>query len=180
MIVGLVRHYPVDLPYPSKRLVSGDEAAAWFAAYDEAPIVPGRTELGGIAWERCVSSDQPRAVRTAELLFPAPERIETRAELREIALPAISGQRLRLPFLWWAVWARLTWKLDSAAREEMASAERRVQTVLDEVANRPERSVLIVSHGALMLRMKKELAKRGFQGPRFAYPRNGELYVFTL
>ncbi|WP_309119594.1 histidine phosphatase family protein [Paenibacillus sp.] len=179
MIVGLVRHYPVDLPYPRKRLVSGDEAAAWFAAYDEAPIVPGRTDLRGIAWERCVSSDLPRAVRTAELLFPEPGRIETRAELREIPLPGLSG-KLRLPFWWWAVWARLTWKLDRAAREEMASAERRVRAVLDEAMSRPERSVLIVSHGALMYEMKKELAKRGFLGPRFAYPRNGELYVFTL
>jgi len=176
--IGLVRHYKVDQPYPAARFVSGDDVAKWFVAYDVAPIVEGRTDLGGVAWERCVSSDLPRAVRTAELLFPGPGRVERRAELREIPLPPVSG-KLRLPFWWWAAWARLSWKLHRDGREQMALAERRVRAVLDEVLRGPERNVLIVSHGALMLQMRKELARRGFRGPRLAYPENGKLYVYT-
>ncbi|WP_274363822.1 histidine phosphatase family protein [Paenibacillus thermotolerans] len=179
MNIGLVRHYKVIKKYPSPfKLVSTEQLAAWFTEYDEAPIEKGNAELGGIRWDRCLSSDLSRALQTAESLFGG--QIEKRPELREIPLPRIKS-RIKLPFLWWAVIARVTWSFNRQARAEMKAAEERIAGILDEVIGGadPTANVLIVSHGALMDVMKKELDKRGFRGPKFSYPENGKLYTFT-
>jgi broad specificity phosphatase PhoE len=37
---------------------------------------------------------------------------------------------------------------------------------------------LIVSHGGVMMFLRKELMRRGFRGPEFKIANNGQLYVF--
>jgi len=176
MEIGLVRHFRVRLALPAKRLVAMDEVVRWFDAYDAAPIESGAADLGGVAWERCVASDLPRAYGTAEAIFPG--AVERRAELREIPL-SLPRTRIKLPFAWWAVCARLSYSFDAEARAELRRAEERVGALFDELLAGPERRILIVSHGALMMLMRAELARRGFRGPRIVYPRNGKLYRFA-
>jgi hypothetical protein len=53
-----------------------------------------------------------------------------------------------------------------------------IKAVLDEILNQGEEDVLIVSLGALMMFMRKEMLKRGFEGPKIKRPENGKLYLF--
>jgi broad specificity phosphatase PhoE len=62
--------------------------------------------------------------------------------------------------------------------ESKADGIKRIQAVMDEILSQSEEDVLIVSHGALMMFMRKELLKRGFKGPRLKTPENGKLYIF--
>jgi len=175
MEIGLMRHYRVKLAPPSKRFVPADEAMRWYADYDEAPIELGEADLGGAAWERCVASDLPRAYGTAEAIFSG--AVERREELREVPLP-IPRSRIKLPHAWWAVYARLSQRLDAGARADIRLAEERIRALFDELLAGPERRILIVSHGALMMLMRAELVRRGFRGPAIGYPRHGKLYRF--
>ena len=51
--------------------------------------------------------------------------------------------------------------------------------LLDEVLTESEDDVLIISHGWIMLELKKELMRRGFYGgARLWRLKNGKLYLF--
>jgi broad specificity phosphatase PhoE len=61
---------------------------------------------------------------------------------------------------------------------DVKHARERINKVLDEAISPDTGNVLIVSHGALMIYMGKELLNRGFRGPKLKYPANGELHVY--
>jgi len=180
MKIGLVRHYPVKKGMPEKKLVTPEELAAWFADYDQSDVKVGEPELGGIARTRCFTSDMPRAVKTAEVFYRG--EIIPIKELREIPYPDFAAITTRkLPFLLWAMVVRLAWHFNHKAyAENKAAARRRIGAALDRILSRlgEDENVLLVTHAALMMEMRRELLRRGFTGPSFGTPQNGKLYVF--
>lgn len=174
MKIGLVRHYKVKKGFPEKRWLTYGELAQWFREYDESDIEEEATDLQGIQWGKCYSSDLPRASRTAKAIYEGP--IACTDELREIPLPHFKLQ-MRLPFLCWAIIVRLSAYLSRDTREKIAEGEKRIGAILDRVIEEGH-DTLIVSHAALMMYMRKELRRRGFVGPSYRTPANGKLYLF--
>ena len=73
---------------------------------------------------------------------------------------------------------RLAWLLNHNSQPESKDdVKKRIEIALDQILG-TEKNILIVGHGGIMLFMRKELLKRGFIGPSFKNPKNGELYVF--
>jgi broad specificity phosphatase PhoE len=177
MKVGLVRHFKVKKGYPKKTFITTNELIQWFEEYDTADIEDGEIELCGIEWKRCFASDLPRAVKTAEKIYSG--NIVKMKELREIPVYPIFKRNVKLPFLLWAILVRAAWLVNHKSQlESKTDCIKRIGAVLDDILSQSEEDVLIVSHGALMMFMRKELVKRGFRGPAFKTPENGKLYIF--
>ena len=92
-------------------------------------------------------------------------------------LPFATG-RLRLPLWGWRWVFRLAWltghKSQRPARDDL---HRRVRALTDLLEAEPV-DTLVVSHAGLMHYLRKELLRRGFQGPGFGLAEHGRLYVF--
>ncbi|MEK4534487.1 histidine phosphatase family protein [Peribacillus sp. FSL K6-1552] len=175
MKIGLVRHFKVAHEFPTGKYVTADDMNQWFKDYDVADIIYGTTLLDDEEWKRCYCSDMSRAVKTAEHIYPG--EVNQMEELREIPSPPLNGN-VKLPFILWAIWIRCCSVVNKQTRAEIKIAEKRINKVLDELLAKGEQDVLIVSHAALMVYMRKELIRRGFAGPKFKIASNGKLYVF--
>ncbi|HYK71607.1 MAG TPA: histidine phosphatase family protein [Pseudoneobacillus sp.] len=174
MKIGLIRHFRVLHPYPQKKLVETKELLQWFKDYDEAEIEISEVDLLGVDWKYCYSSDLHRSLQTAEYIFPG--EVVKRTELREVPITPFK-KRLKLPFLVWAMLVRLSWMTNKEKKNEIMKIREGINKLLDEaLAQKGE--TLIVSHGALMIFMAKELKKRGFHGPKLGNPQNGKVYIF--
>lgn len=174
--VGLVRHFKVKHDFPGKLLVHADEVADWFAGYDLADIEYGEAALSGTSWKRCFCSDLPRAIKTAQAIFPGD--IVILKDLREIEPYPFRGKRVKLPFLLWAILVRIVWYFKANPQVESRQAVRaRTKRVIDLVLQSTE-DALIVSHAALMPFLRVELKRRGFRGPWFGQAVNGMLYCY--
>ncbi|MGE7761474.1 histidine phosphatase family protein [Peribacillus sp. NPDC097895] len=175
MKIGLVRHFKVAHEFPTGKSVTADDMKQWFMDYDAADIIYGTTLLRAEEWQECYCSDMSRAVKTAKHIYPG--TVHRMEELREIPSPPLKG-KVKLPFILWAIWIRSCSLINKQTRAEIKIAERRINKALDEIFAKGERDVLIVSHAALMVYMRKELIRRGFAGPKFKIASNGRLYVF--
>jgi broad specificity phosphatase PhoE len=175
MKIGLVRHFKVAHDFPSGKYVTADFMAQWFKDYDAADIIYGETLLDDVEWKACYCSDMSRAVKTAERIYPG--RVIQMEELREIPSPSLKGT-MKLPFILWAMWIRSAALINRQTRADIRMAEIRIKKALDEILAKGEGDILIVSHAALMMYMRKELIRRGFAGPKFKIASNGKLYVF--
>ncbi|BAB04455.1 histidine phosphatase family protein [Halalkalibacterium halodurans] len=177
MKIGLLRHFKVTRGYPN-RLVTSDELMKWVEEYDASEVEANEVDLRGIEWEKCYSSDLPRAIQTAEAVYDG--EIERMEALREIRLAPLFRMNVRLPLFVHLLFIRGAWlfnhKSQPEARQEVIV---RIRSTLDEIV-KEEKDVLIVSHGGVMMFMRKELMRRGFrpQGAAFKRPENGKLYVF--
>jgi len=60
------------------------------------------------------------------------------------------------------------------ARDDL---HRRVRAIVDQLEAEPG-DTLVVSHAGVMFFLRKELARRGFRGPRFRLAEHARLYVF--
>jgi broad specificity phosphatase PhoE len=175
--IGLVRHFKVKKDLPKKILIAQDELLRWFEEYDYCDIEYGEVDLGGIEWKSCFSSDLSRAVRTAETIHNGD--VVKMKELRELGAHQVFKSNIKLPMVLWALLIRGIWLLDHKSQvERRADIQRRIRAALDEILSKAEGDILIVSHGALMLFIRKELIKRGFKGPRLRTPENGKLYLY--
>ncbi|CAG9621595.1 histidine phosphatase family protein [Sutcliffiella rhizosphaerae] len=176
MKVGLIRHFKVERGYPDK-MVSSNELLSWIKEYDDSPVELKEIDLKEIDWKRCYSSDLPRAVITAENVFEG--EVQKMKELREITLAPILPQHVKLPLKLHFLFIRLAWMINHTS-QPVSKRELRdtINVVLDKILNANE-NILIVSHGGIMMFLRKELLRRGFTGPKFNIANNGELYVFT-
>jgi broad specificity phosphatase PhoE len=174
MKIGLIRHFKVLHPYPGKVLVETTELLQWFKDYEKAEIEKSTVDLLGIHWKHCYSSDLSRSIQTAEHIYSG--NILKRAELREIPITPFKI-KLKLPFLVWAILVRLSWHIHLEKKKEITKIKLEINKFIDEVMAKKGES-LIVSHGALMILIAKELKKRGFNGPKLGNPQNGKLYVY--
>jgi len=178
MKVGLVRHFEVECQLPSiGRLMNPCQFQQWLHEYEMSDIKDGKVEPSVIAWEKCYSSDLPRAVKTAQKMY-SNQIIETKA-LREIVICPPTNRNLKLPVLLWLMLGRIAWMLSHKSQvESKLMFEERVKYILKEIILKDDKDVLIVSHGFLMMFLRKELLKRGFKGPSFKRADNGKIYVF--
>jgi broad specificity phosphatase PhoE len=174
--IGLIRHFEVLKPMP-KGWYTWNELASWREEYEQSGITPGKIDLGGISWNRCFSSDLPRAYATAQAAFAGD--ILQMPELREPQVGAFRTGNLKLPFPIWKWMLRLAWMgSHSSQREAKAAFMEKVRHVTQEVITKAQEDTLIVSHAGVMMFLRKELVKLGFAGPGFKIAENGKLYVF--
>ncbi|WP_281884384.1 histidine phosphatase family protein [Paenibacillus sp. YYML68] len=178
MKIGLVRHFRVHKGLPSTGWLTPEELQVWFQEYDTSTVEDGDTDLKGIHWHRCYASDMSRAITTASKIYAGP--VVQLKELREVQMPDFKQlSPFRLPFLLWAMIARISWLFSHKCyAENRSDVEKRVNAVLDRVMASGDGNVLIVSHAAFMMHLRQELVRRGFKGPRLGTPKNGKLYVF--
>jgi broad specificity phosphatase PhoE len=175
MNVGLIRHFKVTRGYPDNR-VTAEELLKWVEEYDESEVEENDLDLKNIDWKRCYASDLPRAVKTAEKAFKGD--ITFLKELREITVAPIFPPNRRLPLKLHLLSIRMAWlfnhKSQPVSKREL---QKRISDTLDKILSSKE-NTLIVSHGGVMMLLRKELLRRGFRGPEFKIANNGELYLF--
>jgi len=163
---------------PNWRIVAPDDVLRWQDQYDASDIEFKDVDLGGIPWLRCYTSDLPRAVQTAEQIYSG--TIVQWKELREVRLSPIKS-RFPMPFFLWSTVLRIAILFNHQSQlDRKRIVEERVRKLLDRIVAEMKSTdnILIVSHGALMYVMRRELRRRGFHGPTFQTPENGKLYVF--
>jgi broad specificity phosphatase PhoE len=175
MRLGLIRHFPVQEPWPSGWVTSG-YLQDWRLRYDVAEVRPGPIDVTAVAWQRCFSSDLKRAYITAQAAYAG--TIRQTPLLREVeTLPFATG-RLRMPLWAWRWCYRLAWltghKSQRPVRDDL---HRRVREMADLVEAEPM-DTLLVCHAGVMHYLRKELLRRGFQGPSFRLAEHARLYVF--
>ncbi|RAR44625.1 hypothetical protein DP091_07580 [Paenibacillus sp. MDMC362] len=86
MKIGLVRHFKVIHKWDRKWMTS-DQFNAWVEAYNNAEIEQSDLDYDYSEWTVCISSDLPRAIQTAETIYPGP--IIATNRLREIEVQSI-------------------------------------------------------------------------------------------
>jgi broad specificity phosphatase PhoE len=177
MKVGLVRHFKVLQEYRNFKWVRSSEFNEWQESYDTADIEPGNPGSVKDNWDICFSSDLPRAVKTAEYIYKG-EIIKTHL-LREISVRSFVRGNIKLPFLVWTILARIAWFFSHKSQPEgRVSTKKRVEEFVSRALSCNKPNILVVSHGALMWVIRKELINRGFKGKRFLKVPNGALYVY--
>ena len=139
--------------------------------------VPARMDPHDIAWERCISSDLPRAVRTAQQLYDGP--IEQTPLLREPHVAEFSTGNLRLPATMWHWVLRASWMIGHKSQQTARDEFRARMSELEQTVLAPnDIDTLIVSHAGVMLFMRSMLLRLGYSGPAFRMAAHGRLYLF--
>lgn len=157
--------------------------SSWILAYDKAGVfvddVPELVRAKALKCGWIVSSSLPRCVQSAEAL--APSRLVSSEEVFcEAGLPHANWASPRLPASIWAGVFRAAWFLGySANSESLESARIRARAgamrLIDLAAE--HESVFLVGHGIMATLIAKELARRGWKGPR--RPAHG-VWQFTV
>lgn len=175
MRIGLLRHFPVELPFPSGWRTSSD-LRRWLEEYDVSPVLPVKTDLGELPWARCLSSDMARAFSTARAVFAG--SIESTCLLREPDFVPFRTAGLRLPVGMWLWIVRLAWmtghRSQRVCRDDF---RRRVLAVADRLASETL-PTLVVSHAGMMAYLSAELLRRGFVGPKLRMAKHATLYLY--
>ncbi|MDQ0228528.1 histidine phosphatase family protein [Metabacillus niabensis] len=176
MKIGLVRHLKVKKEKPTQFMTEG-ELFQWVQEYDGAEIEDYREHIEEVEWVQCYSSDMKRAVKTASYLFQG--EVKQIKELREIPIYPFHLRNVKMPFVLWMFLFRFAWLMNHKTQKEAKAAVKcRVRKVIDQIESENEGETLIVSHGALMIYLNKELIKRGFIGPKLTRAKNGVLYLY--
>jgi len=178
MKIGLVRHFEVECQLPGLgRWMTPGQFQQWLHEYEMSDIKDGEIEPSGIMWDKCYSSDLPRAFKTAQKIYDG-QIIETKA-LRELVICPPTDRNIKLPVLLWLLLGRMAWMFSHKSQlETKPFFKERVKSIVQEIILKEDKDILIVSHGFLMIFLRKELIKRGFRGPNFKRPSNGKIYVF--
>jgi broad specificity phosphatase PhoE len=144
--------------------------------YDASEVEENDIDLKNIDWKRCFSSDMPRAATTAKKAFDGD--ITYLKELREISLAPVFSPNKRLPLKLHLLSIRMAWLLNHKSQPvSKLEIKKQLSETLDNILAGNE-DTLIVSHGGVMMFLRKELMRRGFRGPEFKIANNGQLYVF--
>jgi broad specificity phosphatase PhoE len=173
--VGLIRHFAVVQPYSTRAWVSSADYQACLTAYDTADIRLAQTNVEPRDWDRCFSSDLPRAEKTARAIFAGP--VELTSLLREIPITPVWQTQRRLPFAFWEAAGRLAWYINHSSQVETRQQTlARAKAFLALAAGSGR--ILVVSHGGFMWNLAAELKRQGFQGAGFTKAENGRLFVW--
>lgn len=148
----------------------------WVEEYDLSDIEEEPVDLGSVDWKSCLSSDLPRARKTAQKVFNGD--IVVLKDLREISLSPIFKKNIRLPLFIHLLLIRVAWFINHNSQvESKKQVLNRINHVIDTLI-KENKDVLVVGHGGIMVFMRKELVKRGFSGPVFKRPNHAVVYVF--
>ena len=173
MKIGLVRHFKVKQPFPSKFLVSYNELVKWFDDYESGEIEYQPVDKLDANWTKCYASSSERATKTARHIFG--DDIILIDSLRELSVLPLMNKKLRLPVLLWGILIRRK----SVSRNSLTELfKNKITIFVDELVKGNDKAVLIVSHGLVMIYLQKELIARGFIGTPFRDPDNGKVYVY--
>lgn len=175
MKIGLVRHSKV-IDTTTKRWMTSADFDRWVKHYDTSEVYGTDTIPNG-DWDCCYSSDQQRAVTTAGILYQG--EINQTELLREISICSVASSNWRLHHIIWLALARLGWLVNHSSQEAKASTLMRAKKIIDQIELQSGDSTLVVSHGAFMGVLRKELRRRGYRGAYFFVPVNGKIYLFT-
>ncbi|TWI59286.1 histidine phosphatase family protein [Halalkalibacter nanhaiisediminis] len=174
MKVGLIRHFRVKRGYPNK-IITSEELMKWVDEYDASDVWENEINCQ-IKWQKCYSSDLPRAKTTAQKACNG--EIIYLKELREITFSPLFHSKVKLPLFLNIFFIRIAWMFNHKSQpKSKREVIKQINDTLDKILHDDE-DVLIVGHGGMMMFMRKELMKRGFTGPRFNRPENGQVYVF--
>jgi broad specificity phosphatase PhoE len=173
--IGLIRHFPVKRGMPQGWMTAA-HLQTWRTEYDASETIAGPIDAGTHAWERCLSSDLPRAYTTAKAVYSG--EITQTPLLREVEVTRFETGNLQLPVWAWSWVLRLAWITSHpSVRPARDDFMRRVRAVGDLLENGGA-DTLVVSHAGMMAYLRADLLKRGFSGPRFKLAEHARLYVF--
>lgn len=178
MKIGLVRHFKVAFKTEHAWLTP-DRFEAWINQYNTADVIPNEMDWDGTEWEICFSSDLIRAERTADLIF-AGTAIRLPA-LREIWLEPMFRSRIKLHYNLWLLLSRVGWFFSHRSQAESRKhTEARAADVVSFLESLPQSNILVVTHGAFMNALGRELKRRGYEArtKMKMKPDNGVLYSF--
>ena len=178
MKIGILRHYEVASGLPGRfTWMTPEQFSAWLVEYElsEVHIPDNRPDLRDFSL--CYASDAPRALATAHHAFPG--KVTPTDKLRELVVLPPTKRNIRLPLMFWLILGRLAWAFSHASQiETKPMLHSRIHSFFDEEVTPQNGNILIVSHGAFLIFFRRELMRRGFKGPEFKVPANGQLYVF--
>lgn len=176
MRIGLVRHFEVVKPQINGRMTSA-EFKTWQDGYDTADVKIKSVNIKNEDWQICYCSTLPRAFKTAKTIYTG-EIIQTDL-LREIEIAPAFNTKHKFSFMFWTVIGRCAWFISHKSQSEKhIETKERAHKVVSDILNKHKNNVLIVSHGAIMYYIKRELLLNGFTGPSFGKAKNGLLYTF--
>lgn len=175
MRIGLVRHFRVEQAVPQGWKTAG-ELQAWRERYDCAPISPASVDLGPTRWARCICSDAPRALKTAEVIHSGP--VEVTPLLREFDFAEFRTGSLRLPVGAWKWVLRLAWTSGHGSQRAARDDFRQRVQAMAQMLDAETEPLLVVSHGGMMMHLARELIRRGFAGPKLGVADHAKLYLY--
>ena len=123
MNIGLVRHFKVDSD--TQVFMTSDDFEKWVLKYDNSDIKENKVEIEHIKWEKCFTSDLPRAMKTSETIFKG-EIIKSEL-LREVPLSPIFKTNIKLPYVFWCITGRLAWNFQHKSQIEAKKDTKRRQ-----------------------------------------------------
>lgn len=158
----------LDAAEHARSLVDADDVPLAPDARPDAVLIQAAAESNLL-----VSSTLRRGIETVARLeerISSPPPTEAWPELREARLPPLGSSALPLPRATWDALARVAWFLGrSAGVEPVAAARLRARAVvgrLERALTSSGSTVTVVGHGCMNVLIARELAARGFRGPR--------------
>nr|WP_251376991.1 histidine phosphatase family protein [Paenibacillus sp. YPG26] len=120
-----------------------------------------------------------RAIHTAGTIHQGD--IIITEELREIDIRPFFNRNLKLHLNMWLILGRVGWILRHRSQEDKILTMDRAKKIITMIEDRHEKNekVLIVTHGAFMTVLRRELINRGYKGGSFTKPVNGKIYKFS-
>jgi broad specificity phosphatase PhoE len=173
--IGLMRHFRVEEPLPVGWKTAA-QLLEWRDRYEAATVIPSQIDLGQVAWSKCLSSDMRRAFATAQAAHAG--TITQTPLLREMSLNPFRTGWLSLPVWMWHWVLRGAWLTSHPSqRSALEDFRKRIDQVA-EMLDTEQDDTLVVSHAGVMMFLRKELLRRGFNGPVFRIAEHARLYVY--
>lgn len=173
MKISLMRHYRVNISFRS--LLTKEQFINLVNKYDVSDIIIEDNIHKDINWDICYTSDLPRAYITAKNIYK--KRIIKTPLLREVPILPTFKTDKKLHIIIWTIFGRLAWLIGHKSQiESYKQTKIRVNNFISKYIIEENTNYLIVSHGFIMLVLKKQLKKSGFKGSDFLRPIHGKLY----
>ncbi len=173
MKIGLIRHFKVKHSFPKNLFLTKAEVIKWFDEYESAEIQFQDVDFKSIKWQTCYSSSQNRAVKTANYIHK--EKVIIVDELKELDILHLLPGKIKLPFIVWAIIIRFK---SFSAKGDVGVFRERIIFFINNLIEKENTNVLIVSHWFVMKILENELKKICPKGEKIKSPEYGKIYVF--